>query len=112
MIEPFGNLCKSGKTEILETNLQISSENESFLRGVFKIRAFAEISIAVLSLACFALKATGGAQAGFQPHVSPQLCDPRLAARADIRTIQELLGHNDVSTTMIYTHVLRTGGAG
>lgn len=35
-----------------------------------------------------------------------------LQSRPDIRTVQELLGHSDVPTTMIYTHVLKVAAGG
>ena len=35
-----------------------------------------------------------------------------LASGHDIRTVRELLGHSDVKTTMIYTHVLGMGASG
>ncbi len=44
---------------------------------------------------------------------SPFSLMARLLERGyDIRTIQELLGHSDVATTEIYTHVLNRGGCG
>ncbi len=48
-------------------------------------------------------------------HVTPHalrhcFATDMLMAGYDIRTVQDLLGHKDVKTTMIYTHVARPGG--
>jgi integrase len=59
-----------------------------------------------------AIRQAGLAKRGSCHTLRHSFATPLLEDGDDIRTVQELLGHKDVRTTMIYTHVLQRGGRG
>ena len=59
-----------------------------------------------------AIRQAGLAKGGRCQTLRHSCATPLLEDGYEMRTVQELLGHKDVSTTMIYTHVLQRGGRG
>ena len=101
------NAAAEGRGQFVFPQLQRCVEPRSGKQGRHHVAA-----AIVQKAGAVAVRSADITKPATSPTLRPSFATPWLEDGSDIRTIQELRGHKDVKTTMIYTHVLNRGGQG